>query len=172
MIALTELQALFIPNYDTGELYYAKNSNNNTHHYGDVAGSYAKYKRYFTVKINGKNNQISRILYQMYHNLQYLPDCIFIDHIDGNTKNNNISNLRIANKFTNRHNTKLHTSNNTSHRNITIKHDRKVTYYRVCLCTYGNKIEKLFEYSEAGLQEAIKYRDSICKNLRGKYNRE
>ena len=58
---------------------------------GDVAGSISK-NGYISTSINGKLYLNHRLIFLMYHG--YLPE--FLDHIDCNPSNNDISNLRAA----------------------------------------------------------------------------
>lgn len=57
---------------------------------------------YRRVKIKGKSYLVHRLVYLMFHG--ELPECI--DHINGDTLDNNIENLRVATKLQNRWNCK------------------------------------------------------------------
>lgn len=81
-------------------------------HKGEVAGSINQngYCRYFC-SLYG-DYAVHRIIWIL-HNGQDIPDDSLIDHIDGNTVNNNISNLRLVKEADNTRNSKIY-SNNTS----------------------------------------------------------
>ena len=49
---------------------------------------------YLKANINGFNYRVHRLIYFIEHGS--LPNGYVIDHIDGNTRNNHISNLRLA----------------------------------------------------------------------------
>jgi len=75
---------------------------------GDKAG-FINDKGYVLVNINKQCIGVHRVVWMMQHG--EMPT--LIDHIDGNRQNNRIENLRIADKFGNAQNKKLH-KNNTS----------------------------------------------------------
>jgi hypothetical protein len=66
---------------------------------------------YLKVCLEGKYFLVHRVIYEMFNGL--IPSNLQIDHIDGNRKNNNISNLRLATIKENSYNREKQ-SNNTS----------------------------------------------------------
>lgn len=74
--------------YKDGELYWKKTVSNRALK-GSMAGSIT-LTGYKQTRCNGKFIKNHRIIYAMHHG--YMPK--FIDHIDGNKLNNQISNLR------------------------------------------------------------------------------
>ena len=50
---------------------------------------------YISVKIDGKNYRVHRLMYQLYNNLDTLDSDQKIDHIDGNRLNNHKENLKL-----------------------------------------------------------------------------
>lgn len=83
---------------------------------GDVAGGIrgcskkSNYKRW-VVGLNGKLHIVHRVIYCMYHGS--LSSNYEVDHIDGNSLNNNIENLRVVTRETNRRNSKKQKNNKT-----------------------------------------------------------
>jgi len=78
--------------YCEGHLYWkSKPSNRVNIKVGDLAG-YKNAQDYMAVGIHGRKYKNHRIIFFMHHG--YIPD--EIDHIDGNTLNNKIENLREA----------------------------------------------------------------------------
>lgn len=75
---------------------------------GDAAG-YTNNKGYTAINIDRKCIAVHRLVWMMHHG--YMPE--LIDHIDGNRANNRIENLRIADRFGNAQNKRMH-RNNTS----------------------------------------------------------
>ena len=87
--------------YRDGELYRRTSKGNSK--VGNLAGSIMK-NGYRRVAINYKSYYIHRVIF-LYHN-GYFPE--FLDHIDGNRLNNDISNLRSATNQENCRNQKKH----------------------------------------------------------------
>jgi hypothetical protein len=77
---------------------------------------------YKCTTVNQKTYLTHRLIF-LYH-YGYLPE--MIDHIDGNPLNNNIENLREANKYQNQQNAKRRTDNKTGIKGVTVcKHANK-----------------------------------------------
>lgn len=102
---------------------------------GNIAGT-LKPDGYYVVQLRGINYLVHRLLYQIYHNIEKLSPDVIVDHVDGNRKNNNISNLRLANKSENGCNRARAQKNNTlGYKNII---DQKVSY-QVSISKKGHK---------------------------------
>lgn len=100
------LKELF--DYRDGELYW-KVSKAQCIKIGDLAGSVNEnINDYKAIGINYKTHLTHRLIFLYHHG--YLPE--FLDHIDGNRSNNNISNLREATTQENNHNRKKGKSHN------------------------------------------------------------
>ena len=93
--------------YKDGELYWKI-----THRAGQLAGS--SYSGYRCIKVNGKLYKAHRLIYLMHHG--ELPQ--FLDHIDGNPLNNQLSNLRPANKSQNGFNRKMNSNSTSGHKGV------------------------------------------------------
>ena len=92
--------------YNDGYLYW-KIVKSNKVKVGDIAG-YINSKGYRTIGINNKLYYAHRLIFLYHHG--YLPE--FLDHIECNKLNNNISNLRAATHSQNGMNQKKHKSRN------------------------------------------------------------
>ena len=110
------LQSIF--DYKDGELFWKKKLSNRKK-IGDKAGC-LDTNNYYKVCIKQKNYGLHRIIFAMHYG--YFP--LIIDHIDGNSKNNLISNLREATHAQNAWNSKLHTKNTSKYKNVIFRKER------------------------------------------------
>ena len=91
---------------------------------------------------------------------------MFVDHKDGNTKNNNPLNLRLANLSQNKFNSKLYKSNKSGHKSISYCKKKKKFKIRI---TQNNK--SIFSKWFSTLEEAIEVRNQKIKELAGEFYR-
>jgi len=96
--------------YREGKLHWKINRTNKTKA-GMVVGS---FKEYNSVCLNKVKTGVHRIIFMMFHG--FMPD--YIDHIDGNTLNNKIENLRQATNMQNQQNSKLSAKNTSGYKNV------------------------------------------------------
>lgn len=96
--------------YKDGNLYW-KNSSKGTKQ-GALAGWQGDRCR--TIEFNQKNYKAHRLIFLLNHG--YLPK--YIDHIDGNPRNNKIENLREATHQQNLFNTKLRKDNTSGYKGV------------------------------------------------------
>jgi hypothetical protein len=75
--------------YRNGDIYWKVNPNNIT--IGALAGT-AYPSGYRRVKVDGKFYAVHRVIYTMFYG--NIPNGLHIDHINGNTRDNSIENLR------------------------------------------------------------------------------
>lgn len=99
---------------------------------GEVAGSVGD--RYHVIRIDGKLYVAHRLIW-VWHN-KFLPDEFEIDHIDHNTKNNRIENLRVTDRWGNLRNKSLQSNNTTGTPGI--EYDSRSKRWRA-RCMIGGK---------------------------------
>ena len=104
-----ELNQLFT--YKNGELFW--NLPRKKIKVGNKAGSVIS-KGYESICLNQKRYYTHRLIFMMFYG--YMPK--EIDHIDGNSLNNRIENLRESNRNSNMQNTKLSKLNTSGYKNV------------------------------------------------------
>ena len=137
-----------------------------------------KERKYCTVEINGTSYGIHRVIWTIL--VGEIPKGMFVDHIDGNKKNNNISNLRLVNPKENSHNKISKELPSSGYRAIReYKENGVVKNYMVRWHELDDmkRLSKLFSVSNYGSQEqalkaAYVFRDSLiergCMSVRVK----
>lgn len=89
---------------------------------GQIAGCVHKGTGYIHIKIKKKAYKAHRLIFLYHHG--YMPE--FVDHIDGNKKNNRIDNLRAATKEENCRNQKIRSTNTSGYKGVKwVKHCKK-----------------------------------------------
>lgn len=83
----------------------------------------------------------------------------YIDHIDRDKLNNNLSNLRWTTNSENQTNTKMLKNNTSGQKGITRRiRENKYEYWEANITKNGKTITKNFSFSEEGFEEAVKWR--------------
>jgi len=82
---------------------------------GDVAGSLHKPTGYLRVRVDGQEYKVSRIIYALHYGD---PGDLVIDHIDQNTTNNRIENIRAVTNEGNRRNLTKNILNTSGHTGV------------------------------------------------------
>lgn len=108
---LTELQTIFEINSNSpsGLIFKTRRGNRKA---GTVAGT-LHHTGYYVLKINKKHCQSHRLIWALYYKIELNLVPEFLDHIDRNRSNNNISNLRACSRVENNKNKGAY-KNNTS----------------------------------------------------------
>jgi hypothetical protein len=142
--------------YLNGSLYWSFNK-----HYkakkDQKAGCLAKNHRYRIIKIDGRPFAEHRAIF-LYHN-GYLPE--FVDHIDGNTCNNKIENLRETTCSQNQYNSKTRKDSSTNIKNVRWHKASKKWIVSI-------KIDKKDKYF--GIYEDIELAELVAHEARDKYH--
>lgn len=128
---------------------------------GDPAGC-LNNRNYYQTRFAGKIFQNHRIIFFLHNG--FCPACI--DHVDGNTQNNRIDNLRGATFSQNMQNSKIRKNNSSGHKGISLHSSGK--YWEVQIKKNRKLvISKLFSISE--FQAACDFADEQRKILHGKF---
>ena len=129
---------------------------------GDIAGHLSQGR--YVVKVNNTNRKAHRIVWFLMHNDD--PIGFVIDHIDGNSLNNKIENLRKVTQECNSKNTKVLNKNNlTGYKGVSLHNGLFTANYRL----NGKVISKHFPVAKYGeelaLALAVEYRYVKMKEL-------
>lgn len=145
---------------------------------GEPAGSIhtnAKKNNYqsCTVHHDGYNWFAARVIWIMHNG--YLDNNLVIDHIDNNTLNNNLSNLRVVEQALNNRNASMRKDNSTGvcGVNFTTATNHKGGVYTYATARWydsnNKQCQKHFSVSKYGLlpafAEAVKYRQAMIAKL-------
>ena len=125
---------------------------------GDLSGTFDS-KGYRQTRINGVKILNHRIIFLMFHG--FLPD--YIDHIDGNPKNNKIENLRNVTQTQNCQNQKIPKNNTSGLKNVSWHKLQKKWQVRINV----NGALKHF-----GFYHDIQVAKFIAETMRHKYHQQ
>lgn len=109
MSSLTQEEAHRLFEYRDGVLYWRKRPKFSRKPKGDMEAGTASGHGYRKIRYCNKTYYTHQIIFLMHHG--YIP--IIVDHVDGNTENNQIKNLRASTKSKNACNSKV-PAHNTS----------------------------------------------------------
>ena len=146
MITQSAIQSVLC--YQDGVLYWKKTG---------LTAAYRDAKGYARVGIGGKRYLQHRIIYLLFHG--HLPP--MIDHIDGNTLNNKIENLRAVTNAENLQNMRLCPSNTSGSKNVSW--DAKAKKWLVML-----KVNGVRKY--LGLFKDFEFADLVAVEARNKFH--
>jgi HNH endonuclease len=151
---LTQEHLNTIFEYKDGELHW-KIANNRKVKVGTIAG-YVDAGGYKNTKVCGKQLKNHRLIFLIHYG--YLPK--MIDHIDGNTLNNRIENLREATPKQNQQNSKLRKNNSSGYRNV---YWSKAAQKWQVYCRINGSMKHF------GLFNDLELADLVAQEVRNKY---
>ena len=115
---LKELEFLFDYNPDSGIFTWKKKFSNRPINPGDPAGGLRGKpgKKYITLMCNGRALQSHRVAWYMHYKKD--PGSMHVDHVNGDTTDNRIINLRLATDQQNSQNRKIGKNNTTGYKGV------------------------------------------------------
>jgi hypothetical protein len=125
---------------------------------GQLAGC-PSTKGYWIVGIKQKRYKLHRVIFLMHHG--FMPE--YVDHINGNSGDNRIENLRVATASQNSHNYKKPKNNTSGLKNISWDKDSKKWVVRLKI----NNVHKNF-----GRYNDIDYARFVAEAMRYKYHQQ
>lgn len=140
---------------------------------GDVAGSFGGGRTpYWCVKIGHKSYRVHRIIWVLVNG--ELSKDEYIDHIDGNPRNNLLSNLRVVSNKVNSRNQKFRSTNTSGVNGVGLLVNKTKSgenrYWKAQWNDLsGKRCAKCFSIVKYGNEEAFRlaceYRENILKEL-------
>ena len=118
-----------------------------------------KHHRYARIVIDGKDHKLHRIIF-LYHK-GYLPD--IIDHINGDRYDNRIENLREANTYQNRQNSRIYSTSKSGVKNVYF--DVRSNKWRVSFSINGKR-------KNFGIYSDLEEAKQVATSMRDKYFKE
>lgn len=140
---------------------------------GDVAGSFHKGNNRYKVKYKQKAYMVHRIIYELHFGP--LEKGKVIDHIDGNSSNNLISNLRLVTQKVNSRNSKISSNNKTGIMGVSHTkqkdsvYEKTYEYYCAHWTVDGKQFNMYYSVAKYGEEEAFRlaceYRAKMIEEL-------
>lgn len=113
-MSLTQEEAHRLFEYKDGALFWKERPKTSRKPKGDMEAGTVTTGGYKKITVNQRKYYVHQIVFLMQHG--YIPQVI--DHIDGNTSNNAIQNLRCSDKSKNACNSKTRIDNTSGHRGV------------------------------------------------------
>lgn len=110
-----------------------------------------------------KTYRAHRVIWEMLNGP--IPEGMEIDHIDTNKLNNNINNLRLSCKYTNKFNTNLRQTSITKIKGLSINTTKWNKYWKGSIMLKGKTYSIYRKYTEEGKQQVIDWLVSTRKRL-------
>lgn len=153
-------------------LVWKRNASNNRVKAGSAAGSLRPDKGkigYWRVKVGHDDFAVHRIIWEMFYGT--LSKGQLVDHKDGNTINNDISNLRVVDNKTNCLNQWKRTNNKSGITGVHLKENGNGQLYWTATWTHGGKVYcKNFSVKQFGhevaKEMAIKCREDVLARMK------
>jgi len=155
---ITQAEVLKYFEYKDGNLYWKTMPCKRNDLIGTKAGTDIGDNRSH-ITINKKHYKTHRLVYFMFHG--FMPK--EVDHIDGNSLNNRIENLRPATREENGYNKTLQKNNTTGYKNVYWHKQVKKWAVRIC---FDKKIKHI------GLFKDLELAALVAEEARNKYHKE
>jgi hypothetical protein len=125
-------------------------------------------KPYWKLSVNKKTTYLHHAIFLFHHG--YIPTRI--DHVDGNTSNNKIENLRAATQSQNMGNSKMKSTNTSGYKGVSFRKDTNkwnasimVNGKHISLGSYENKEDAAKAYSIGAKQHFKEFAKLDCRPL-------
>lgn len=154
---ITQELVKYLFEYRSGFLYWAV-ANSPRVKVGELAGS-VNSDGYSHIQINGSKYKTHRLIFLLHHG--YLPETV--DHIDGDTTNNRVENLRVASTPQNQHNARRRLDNSSGVKGVSWH--SPLNKWRVQIQT--NRVKK-----HIGYFDDLELAELVAIEARDKYHKE
>ena len=144
--------------YENGCLFWKNRKSPSVKMYGQ-AGSYSTQDRYLRVMVNNQSYKVHRLVFLLHHG--YMPN--YVDHINGDTFDNRIENLRDATYAQNNQNAKIRKDSTSGVKGVFL---HKATGKWAASCQVNKKRQHL------GLFLTIEEAEKAVKSYREQFHGE
>ena len=146
--------------YEDGKLLWKVRTSNRVS-LGDTAGTMTS-NNYYMVRYDGLHRMLHRVIWDYFNDS---CEGFIVDHTDGDSVNNRIENLRLANYSTNAFNSKSHEDSAVPYKGVSKHKDQ----FRAQISVNGSRVHLgLFDTAEKASEA---YRNK-AKGLHGEYYRK
>ena len=115
-------------------------------------------------RVGSQKEYVHRVVWELFNGK--IPDGLCIDHIDGNTSNNKIENLRLLTHKENMRNTKKSKGNKSGVNGVVLENIREFEYWSaIWYETDGTPARKRFSVKELGNDVAFEYAKAHRKDV-------
>lgn len=117
-------------------------------------GGKSKPWKYYGVRVNRQGYRAHRVIYEMFFGA--IPEGLHVDHIDGDTFNNKISNLRLVDPKKSSHNLKMFSTNTSGITGVMLKNrsNGEISILASWVEADGQRSSKSFSVKKYGLEKA------------------
>lgn len=111
------------------------------------------YGKYWVVRVNGKQTQVHRIIWELFHGK--IESDLVVNHINNDSYDNKIKNLEVCTQKQNMRRTKRHNTGVTHGKDLPLGITLRAGYIRARACKDGKEVCRSFSVKDFGFDKAV-----------------